>query len=514
MDDKIILDISTLQQLITEVVRLYGDKTAFMWEKGDKVEKLSYKEFGQIVEANANRMYKEFGADKCIALVGENSVEWLAAYFAIVCSGNTAVPLEPDGSIENTVSNLKRCDACAILHDEFQTGFAANVAKELSGELKLQLFEELSERKPLPEDWSSVKFDNEDVSPEHTAAIVFTSGTTGKSKGIKLTNKNICKDVQYCCEALYLEGRTVTILPFHHMYAITTSICMSMCYGIEMVICPSAKKAFKLTSVYKPNCLFVVPMILGGLCKKIAMEAAMSKTDNYRMIKEKILGDNFTFCISGGAILSKDLRDLLEKFEIKVYNGYGITECSPVVSVHISDDMSLNSTVGNALPNVEVCIMNKDENGEGEICVKGDIVMSGYLNDPEATKETFYGEWFRTGDIGKLDEGNRICITGRCKNLIILSNGKNVSPEEIEEKLQLDPMVQEIIVYAKNDSIIAAVYPTESDQEIDYQAYFNRLVNDYNANAPLYKKISRVEVLDKPFERTATGKIKRNYFNS
>lgn len=514
MDRKIGFDFKTVPELVMKVAEMHGDKTAFICEQAEKVESISYKEFGQIVSQNTDYMRSTFGENQCIAIVGENSIEWIISYFSILCSGNVAVPLEPDGSIENTVDNLKRCGSCAVLHDELQSGFAANVAKEFPGQLKLQLFEKLSKDKFITEDQDSVRLGGAEIVADQTATIIFTSGTTGRSKGVKLTHNNICKDAQYSCEVLPLDGRTITILPFHHMYTITTSIFMSLCYGTEIVICPSAKKAFKFTSTYNPTYLFAVPMILGGLCKKIGMEAAMAKTDNYQLLKEKILGDKFVFFVSGGAILSKDLQEALERFDITVYNGYGITECSPVVSFNRPDGTVLNSTVGTALPGVDVCIMNADENGEGEICVKSDIVMSGYLNDPEATKEAFFGEWFRTGDIGKLDEANRICITGRCKNLIILSNGKNVSPEEIEEKLQYDPMVQEIIVYEKNDSIIAAIYPVESEASVNRQAYFEDLVKSYNAKAPLYKKISRVEVVDQPFARTSTGKIKRNNFNA
>lgn len=504
----------TVPEFIEQISEKYGEKIAFIFEKEDRAEEITYKEFSYIVAKNSKIIRDVFGTNQCIAIVGENSIEWVISYFSILCSGNIVVPLEPDGSIENTVDNLKRCGCSVLMHDISQQLFAHKISEEFSNDLMLKEFIDYNKDKFNIENISLGQIGGKDISAEQVATIIFTSGTTGRSKGVKLSHLNICCDTAYASIACPVEGRTVTVLPFHHMYAITTSIFMSLNFGAEIVICPSAKKAFKFTATYNPTYVFAVPMILDGLCKKIGMEAKFANTTNYQTIKEKILGRKFVFFVSGGAILSKELQEKLEQFDIAVYNGYGITECAPVVSVNRQDGTVLNTTVGPALPNVDVCIMNKDDNGEGEICVKGDIVMSGYLNDPEATKEAFFGEWFRTGDIGKLDEANRICITGRCKNLIILSNGKNISPEEIEEKLQYDPMVQEIVVYAKNDSIIAAIYPVESEEPVNHQVYFEDLIKSYNIKSPLYKKISRVEVVDQPFARTSTGKIKRNNFNA
>jgi long-chain acyl-CoA synthetase len=224
------------------------------------------------------------------------------------------------------------------------------------------------------------------------------------------------------------------------------------------------------------------------------------------------LGGELDFIISGGAPIDQQIIDRFDSYSIKIMNGYGISECSPVVSVNRRYHYRAGS-IGQALPEVKVKIDSPDENGEGEICVQGDIVMLGYYNMPEETEKAMEGGWFHTGDLGKIDKDGFIYITGRIKNLIILSNGKNVSPEELETLIGRIPGVVECLVSEEDNKLVAEIYPDEEfrSTQSDIQAYFDEQIGQLNDTLPPYKAIAKVTIRDTEFVKTTTKKIKRTY---
>ena len=296
----------------------------------------------------------------------------------------------------------------------------------------------------------------------------------------------------------------------------------------------SLKNIIELMTEFQPTYLALVPIIVEkfdkGINQKIDMSGKKQLLNLIDMfckvfdvfgfnLRNKCfssirngLGGELDIIIMGGAPINQQIINRFDSYSIKILNGYGITECSPFVSINRRYHYRAGS-IGQALPEVKVKIDNPDENGEGEICVQGDIVMLGYYNMPEETEKAMEGGWFHTGDLGKIDKDGFIYITGRIKNLIILSNGKNVSPEELETLIGRIPGVVECLVSEEDNKLVAEIYPDEEfrDAQSDIQTYFNDQIDQLNDTLPPYKAIAKVIIRDTEFVKTTTKKIKRTY---
>jgi long-chain acyl-CoA synthetase len=341
---------------------------------------------------------------------------------------------------------------------------------------------------------------------EDICTIIFTSGTTGKSKGVMLTQNNLATNV--ISVDYYSEPGTVmlSVLPIHHAFCLVMDWLKGFSLGATVCINDSLLHMVKNMSVFKPYVILMVPMMVETIYKRLSVaDPAIPK----KILADQVFGGNLKIIFVGGAHLDPFYIEKFAEFGVDVLEGYGMSECSPVISSNMPIDHKVGS-IGKPLCNVEIKISES-----GEILVKGSSVMKGYYNMPEETAETLKDGWLHTGDKGYLDEDGYMFINGRVKNLIILSNGENISPEEIENKLALNPLVAEVVVTGENNGLTARIYPEQELVEAkgmnsdDIKTALQEILDQYNRQQPTYRQITGLIVRKNPFARSSTRKIKR-----
>ena len=495
--------------------------------------------------------------DSNVALIGEASPEWVFSYFALMSIGAVTVPIDKELPADDMASILNTA-ACPFVVYSSAIAEKIKTVKELVPSLNtfvemgsgceefatnLDTVRELGAKKYADGDNSYYDYE---IDPKRLASIVFTSGTTGKGKGVMLTTENICMDMQQGMYNFNITERTMCVLPPHHTFGSTVNFVGHYAQGCEIYISSGLKYIMNELKTFKPTHLILVPLFVETFYKRIMSAAEKSgkldtlkkgiKISNFLLkfgidIRKKLFGEsvlsNFggelEMIICGGAALNQDIIDFFEFIGITILNGYGITECAPLISCNRNEYRKMGS-VGLPIVGGHVKILNPDENGEGEICYKGPNVMMGYYNDEEATRAVFTEDgYFRTGDYGKVEmEGDDqwIYITGRLKNLIIFSNGKNVYPEEIETDIQGVYGVNEVVVYAgesksdpKKEVIVAEIYPDfealERHEITDVQKYFDDAIIAINEKNVSYKKVGKVKIRHEEFPKNTSRKITR-----
>ena len=514
----------------------HGEKFAFQIPvSGSEDLFKTYKEFRDEVASLGTFILSKGLKKEKIAILGENSYEWLLCYFAVLGSGNTAVPLDRDLPVDDLLYNIHNSGCKAIFCSALYKDVAEKLKERDSGIefyfSKADMNEMLEEGRKLIASGDN-SFSEADVKPDDLAAIVYTSGTTGKSKGVMLTQRNIASNALSACRNINGEGRGVLALPLHHTFGMVANVIAPLIFEATIYMTTSIRNIQADMIKIGATAAFCVPLMAELIYKKVWATAKEKGKDEILKkgikisntllkfgidVRRKLfaevheaLGGNLELFVCGGAPLSEKMAFELTSMGINVLNGYGITECSPIVSVNRNFANKIGS-VGLVLDCNEVKINNPDEKGVGEIYVRGDNVMVGYYNDEEATKEAFDDSWFKTGDLGYLDEDGFLFVTGRIKNLIILPNGKNVSAEELEEKL-LDEIggVEEVLVYDEDDKITAEVYLGQA-AEPEAKEKVKKDIKRLNAKLPSYKKIAKTKVRDEAFPKTTSMKIKRNY---
>ena len=495
--------------------------------------------------------------DSNVALIGEASPEWVFSYFALMSIGAVTVPIDKELPADDMASILNTA-ACPFVVYSSAIAEKIKTVKELVPSLNtfvemgsgceefatnLDTVRELGAKKYADGDNSYYDYE---IDPKRLASIVFTSGTTGKGKGVMLTTENICMDMQQGMYNFNITERTMCVLPPHHTFGSTVNFVGHYAQGCEIYISSGLKYIMNELKTFKPTHLILVPLFVETFYKRIMSAAEKSgkldtlkkgiKISNFLLkfgidIRKKLFGEsvlsNFggelEMIICGGAALNQDIIDFFESIGITILNGYGITECAPLISCNRNEYRKMGS-VGLPIVGGHVKILNPDENGEGEICYKGPNVMMGYYNDEEATRAVFTEDgYYRTGDYGKVEmEGDDqwIYITGRLKNLIIFSNGKNVYPEEIETDIQGVYGVNEVVVYAgesksdpKKEVIVAEIYPDfealERHEITDVQKYFDDAIIAINEKNVSYKKVGKVKIRHEEFPKNTSRKITR-----
>ncbi len=333
---------------------------------------------------------------------------------------------------------------------------------------------------------------------------MYTSGTTGKSKGVMLSHKNLASNVENCYVEIAPGVVSMSVLPIHHAYCLTSGVLKSLSLGSCICIKDSIMHFAKNFKTFRPEVTLLVPLIIETLYQKLRdADPAIPK----KMVANEVFGPNLKIIFSGGAYLNPDLVDFFEEYGISVLQGYGMTECSPVISnnnlLH-----SRNGSIGKPLANCEVKFVDE------EICIKGSSVMMGYYKMPEETAQTLDSDgWLHTGDLGRMDEDGFLYITGRKKNLIILSNGENISPEELENELGKNDLVKEILVRENGTNIEAEIFPDEEYAQkngiTDIKGKLQDILDAFNKSVPIYKRVTALKVRDTEFDKNATQKIKR-----
>ena len=294
----------------------------------------------------------------------------------------------------------------------------------------------------------------------------------------------------------------MSVLPVHHAYCLSMDFLKGLSTGAVVCINDSLIRMVKNIKLFRPNLILMVPLMIETIAKKLEDAAGLPP----EIVKKEVFGEQFHTICSGGAYLPPAMVDLFAKYGIAILQGYGMTECSPVISTTVSWDIR-KGTVGRLLPNCEAKTVNE------ELWVRGSSVMQGYYKMPEETAEALADGWLRTGDLGYVDEEGFVYLTGRKKNLIITKNGENVSPEELENKIGENHLVQEILVRESEGVIEAEIFPdleyAAKKEIIDIPAELQKLIDDYNSSAPAYKRVYRLKTRDTEFPKTPSKKIKR-----
>lgn len=492
--------------------------------------------------------------DKKVALIGECSFQWVMAYFALMSIGAVTVPVDkelpaPDmGSILNTAECEIVCYSSVIDQKIAQLRTEIPSLKHLvclSAETTLEdvlKTDALAEEGKAAYEGGDNSYYDYEIDTERLASIVFTSGTTGKGKGVMLSTKNIVSDMTQGMYNFQISYRTMMVLPPHHTFGSTVNLVGHFSQGATVYLSAGLKYILNELKDVKPQHLVLVPLFVETFYKRIwatvekqgktktlknamKVSGALRKVgiDMRRKLFSSVLeafGGELEMIICGGAALNQDIIDTFDAIGITILNGYGITECAPLISCN-RNKWQKRSSVGTPIIGEEVRILDPDETGAGEIAVKGPNVMLGYYKDPEATAAAFTEDgFFKTGDLGRLDEDGWIYITGRSKNLIILSNGKNVYPEEIETEISRIPGTNEVVVYEgksvsapEKELIVAEIYPDfdylKAHGIEDAQAYYDEEMKKVNASMVSYKNVHRVKIRQTEFEKNTSKKIIR-----
>lgn len=547
----------TIRDAIDSLAKQYGPKNAFRYRTNPHDKETIVKTYDELrldICALGTELVARGYKGKHIALIGKSSYSWVITYYATMAVGCVLVPLDKDWGAEELADTLNTADAEIIICDKEQNS-KLDIIREATGIQDCYFIgggdgETIDDLVRLGAEKFSENSDiyyGAEVDPDALSLLVFTSGTTGKGKGVMLTQTNFLTDIPEVIPYMDYTEKTIHVLPPHHTFGSCVSIFGQTSLGTEIYISSGTKYILRELQEQKPGHLIVVPLYIETFYRKIIsgikatgkekLIYAMMKVSNAlrhigidlrRKLFGKILepfGGNLRMMISGGAPLNQDIVDLFDSIGVTILNGYGITECAPIIAVSHSYYV-IKKSVGAVLSIDDVKIDDPNEDGEGEILVKGSNVMLGYYKNPEATNEAFDEDgYFRTGDYGKLEydkknDNRNLFITGRKKNLIILANGKNVYPEEIEDALSATPGVLELVAYEGKsrrgdayNAIVLEVFPDKDFVEKNgiesFKDYFQPFVNEYNRTAVPYKKIGLVKVREDEFPKNTLRKIMR-----
>lgn len=562
-------EIKSLRDLVETSAELYGDKILYIYKRGEARYSFSYNDYRRDLYRLGEGMSRIGLMGRTVAVIGESCPEYMTAYIAAVSGGGVIVPLDRDLGHAEIARFADLSGAEAVFYTEQFNDVLPSLAEQMpqvryfipiapaegsdttdgsssAGDAVILPYSELlalGDKAMEEGDRSFLDYDcTADMS--QMSALLFTSGTTGTSKGVMLSHANLVASVNAASRGTIFgpDNTFVDLLPMHHSYEITCGHLGAANLGGTVYINDSLKNTLRSITTFKPDSLIVVPLYVETMHKRIWAEiarkgmtrrvralmkasSAMHRAgiDIRRKLFKQILdglGGNLRYIICGGAPLSPELVRDFDAFGIEICEGYGITECSPLIAVNRHGKVRLRS-VGQPVDNCEVRIADPSADGTGEIEARGRNVMLGYFGNEEATAEVFTEDgWFRTGDVGCMDADGYIYITGRKKNNIILSNGKNIFPEEIEEHLYTSPLIGECVVIGRKNSagdtrITAVIYPSDEAVELEGKSEEEKLalirdaVNTINRSLPVYKQVRDVELRSEEFEKTTTRKIKR-----
>ena len=551
------IEYTNIREMVEDIGAKFSGKPAYRFRLNPHDKEavvVTYDKLRESIRAITTELLAKGFKGKHIAVIGKHSYSWILSYYSVLAADAVLIPLDKDWGADELSETVRTGDVDFIFCDSEigekgkaiaeAVGLPAPLYLDGEGEGTLSEWEKLGAEKLAAGDKSY--FENT-IDPDKMSLLVFTSGTTGKGKGVMLSQRNFMSDLADVIPFIDFSVKCMNVLPPHHTYGSSVSIFGQNSIGCDIYISSGVKYILKELNEHKPGHLVAVPLyvetfyrrILKGIKdsgKEKLLMTLMKINNVFKKIglnpfggifKKKILssfGGELNMIISGGAPLNQEMADLFDSIGVKVLNGYGITECAPILAVN-HNYYIVPKSVGPVLPIVDARIDEPNEDGEGEIQVKGPNVMLGYYKDEQANAEAFTEDgYFRTGDYGRMEidrHGARILyITGRLKNLIILSNGKNVYPEEIEDALSATPGVVDIVVYEGKsrrgdafNAIVAEIYPDKTLLDgmgvTDYKAYFQKFVNDYNKDAVPYKKIGVLKVREEEFPKNTLRKILR-----
>ncbi len=543
-----------VRDLLERAAEMYADRTAYSFRLNPHEKEMTKKSFPELrddVRAIASELISRGIDGKKCALIGKFTYNWVLMYFSVLIAGGVLVPLDRDWQAKDLSETVKRAEAEFLYCDFDQKEKCELILPECGISAPIYTTDSKGEGETVEdlikagrakfEVDPSVYFDKH-IDAERMSLLVFTSGTTGKGKGVMLNQKAVIEDLTDIIPYVDFGRRTVGVLPPHHTYGSSVMLIGHMIIGSEIYISSGLKYVVREFQEIKPAHLCLVPLYLETFYRK--MQAGIREKGKERLVKvmikisnflrkfgidlrkklfkdlRAVMGGEVKMVISGGAPINGEIVDFFDGIGLSTLNGYGITECAPIIAVNHTKHI-VKGSVGFVLDIDTVRIDEPNENGEGEICVKGPNVMLGYYKDEEATREAFTPDgYFRTGDYGKFGKDGALFITGRKKNLIILSNGKNVYPEEIENEFVAVPGVIDVIVYEgqsrrgiEHNTIVCEVFPDKDYMEkngiSNVDQYLKKYIDEYNRGAVPYKKIGLLRVRSEEFPKNTLRKILR-----
>lgn len=555
-----IKEYDNIKEIIINTVKEKKSKTIFtkkiMKEKEVTYQNITYQKMLEDVNGFGTGLYKHNLAGKRVAIVGRNRYEWVVAHLANLLGGIVSVPLDKELKIEEFESSIIRSKVTAIVFDEKCEELINQIKERNNTSLneyicmsKLENYEDMESM--IIEGNSAIKsgydeYINCNIKSNEMSILLFTSGTTSMSKAVMLSQKNIASNIYalQVTERFNEDDVNIAFLPYHHIFGSTAMLFM-IAMGVNTTFTDGLRYIAQNFKEYKISVFIGVPVLLEAIYKN--MWVAIEKQGKDKLMKNMIkvsrlllkfhidirrklfkqvidqLGGKLRFVISGGAPLDKSVADGFKDIGIDIVQGYGLTETSPVIAAE-TYFAKKSGSVGVAMPNVTVDIINKDEKGIGEIRVKGPNVMLGYYEDKERTDEVIKDGWFYTGDLGYIDSKGMIFITGRKKDMIVLKNGKKVFPDEIEMLINRLDFVSESMVFGlpnkKDVNDLEVAVKIVYDENIKKEKYSNlndiefrelvwKKIKEINQTFPMYKYIKHLYLTDEEFIKTTTKKIKR-----
>lgn len=553
--------ITNLKDMVQQSADIYKDLDAFLVKNSStgQLRNVSFRQFQAEINYLGSSLHHMGLKDKKIAIVSENRYEWCLSYLAVVNGTGVVVPMDKELPEHELFSLLERSDCSAVLCSKEYADSLIEKKQSLpqlkeiisfdleKSEGGILSFNELLQKGKALIDKGMTDFIKAPIDHDAMNMLIFTSGTTDQSKGVMLSHKNIATDIMAVSSLIYADNNDLimSILPLHHTYECTAGFLTMVYLGVTICFCEGLRHINKNLQEYKPSMIMSVPLIMENVYTKVIKKAQkenrlgavkfglfVSKTlmklniDVRRQLFKEVmdnLGGNLRLIISGAAALNPKVAGALRAMGLNIMQGYGLTECSPIVSVNRLDHYR-DASAGLPVAGIEVAIDSPGPDGIGEIKIKGPITMLGYYKNPEATAQVLRDEWLFTGDNGYIDKNGFIYISGRKKNVIVTKNGKNIFPEDVELYLNKSEYIKESLVYGvdsdnEEDTIVCAkIVPNmevlvEKFGQVPVHDELYKLIKQevLKANKKLssYKKIKHFEIREGEFEKTTTKKIKR-----
>lgn len=556
--EKEILEIRDLKDMLNKTKELYGDRPGYNIKVGEgKYKVYTHKEIRDMIDYLGTALIDLGLKGKRIAVIGENRYEWELAYLSVVCGTGIVVPIDKSLPANELEEVIERSEVEAIFYSKKYEEIIEKIKYSEKNKLKHLIsmdldsnIEGIYSQKELIEtgrklvEQGNREFIDAKINPEEMNIMLFTSGTTSKSKVVALCHRNLVSNLMDFASVLDINSndRILSFLPLHHVFECTVGMLYSLYIGAERFFCEGIRHIVENLNEYKITFASFVPAIYESMYKTIlktlekegkleAVKKLMQENRNKTMEEKKaifkdihqIFGGHVRLFVSGAAALDPEVENAFRDWGVNLCQGYGLTETSPVIGVETDENFRVGS-IGKPLPHIQAKIEDANEEGMGELVVKGPNIMLGYYGDEEATKEVLQDGWFATGDLAKIDEDGYIFICGRKKSVIVLKNGKNIFPEEMENLVNKIEGVKESFIFGKQQSddkedikinvkivfdreIMKEAYKVESDEEI--RKVLSDKIKDINAIMPKYKAIRGMLISEEPLIKTTTNKIKR-----
>lgn len=545
----------SVREIIDVCSARYGNKAAFMFREGGKVNSVTFLEFKDEVNSLGTGLCEYGIHNRHTVIIGNNCYNWILSFYAVLASEGVAIPTDSALSLEELEYIFTFSDATVIIYSKSMESKIKELEPKLPNITHFICMEETETKDEKHFNLQDIKKKGNELylagdtrytsivpDAERLSELVFTSGTTGKAKGVMLNQRAICYVVSHSPDIMEVNYSCLSVLPYYHTLESTCGILGMFHSGNTNCINESLRTIMPNLKHYKPTDIQLVPLFVEKMYRSIInkieeqgktkkVKAAIKLSNallkmgidvRQKLFKEihDTFGGRLKTIICGGAPLDPEIAEFFYSIGITICTGYGTTECAPIITITRPEFHDYNC-VGTIMPGVEVKIANPNENGEGEICIKAPNVMMGYYKDEKQTKQVFDEEgYFHTSDIGRLYKDNRLCVTGRLKNVIILPNGKNVYPEELEYKLKrMSDIIAEIVVreMEKNGETVigAEIYPDKAYAEAnginDIEGEIRQIISQYNDGQPNHKVIKEIKLRETEFDKTTSAKIKRNY---